>query len=92
MDGERRDIIIAPLMVWGGLLLLLGVTLGYAYIPRAPGKIVGALIVAATQAGLIAAIFMRLTRASALVRLAAVAGLAWLSLLFLFSFADFLTR
>ena len=37
-------------------------------------------------------VFMRLNRASALVKLTAAAGLVWLSFLFLIGSADFLTR
>ena len=92
MDRDRRQILLIPLLVWAALMVLLAATLGYAYLPRAPGKIVSGLVVAAAKAGLIAIVFMQLGKASAIVRLAAVAGLAWLSLLFLFSFADFLTR
>ena len=92
MDGERRRVLVVPLLVWVGLMLLLGATFGYAYIPGAPLKFLSGLVIAAAKVALIAAIFMQLTKASALVRLAAVAGIAWLSLLFLFSFADFLTR
>ena len=92
MSDERREILLVPLLVWAALMVLLGATLGYAYLPRAPGKIVSGMVVAAAKAGLIAAVFMQLRKASAIVRLAAVAGLAWLSLLFLFSFSDFLTR
>ena len=92
MNEERREIVLIPMLVWTGLMILLGATLGYAYLPNAPGKIVSGLIVAAAKAGLIAWIFMQLRKASAIVRLAALAGLAWLSLLFVFSFSDFLTR
>ncbi len=92
MDRETRHILIVPLLVWGGLLLLLGVSLGYAYLPGAPLKLAFGLTVGAAKAALIGAIFMQLRQASALVRVAAGAGLAWLCLLFLFSFADFVTR
>lgn len=92
MNDERREILFIPLLVWTGLMILLGGTLGYAYLPNAPGKIVSGLLVAAAKAGLIALIFMQLGKASSIVRLASVVGLAWLSLLFLFSFSDFLTR
>ena len=92
MDEDTREIVLIPVLVWAALMVLLGATLGYAYLPHAPGKIVSGLVVAAAKAGLIGIVFMQLGKASAIVRLAAVAGLAWLSLLFLFSFADFLTR
>lgn len=92
IDRETRHILIVPLFVWCGLMLLLAATIGYAYLPGAPLKIVSGLLVATAKGALIAAIFMELRKSSGLVRIAAVAGLAWLSLLFLFSFADFFTR
>ncbi len=92
MDEETREILLVPLLVWAGLMVLLGATLGYAYLPGAPGKVVSGLVIAGIKVALIGAVFMQLTKASGLVRIAAAAGIAWLSLLFLFSFADFLTR
>ncbi len=92
MDREKRAIILIPLLVWAGLVLLLLASLGYAYLPGAPLKLAGGLAIAAGKAALIAIVFMQLGKAGALVRVTAGAGLAWLTLLFLFSFADFLTR
>lgn len=92
MTRETRHVLLFPLLTWAGLLLLLAATLGYAYLPDAPAKSAVGLAVAAAKAGLIAAVFMQLRSASTLVRLAATIGLGWLSLLFLFGFADFLTR
>ena len=92
MDRELRHVVIVPLIVWAALMLLVGTTLCYAYWPGAPLMFAAGLLVAATKIALIAAIFMQLRKASALVLIASAVGLAWLSLLFLFSFADFLTR
>lgn len=92
MKRETRHVLIKPLLVWIGLLLLLGLTFAYAYLPGVPMKAEAGLLVAFAKAALIAIIFMQLGEASALVRLAAAAGFAWLSLLFLLSFADLLTR
>ena len=89
---ERRHVILAPLLVWLELLALLGATIAYAYVPGAPVKVEVALMIGAAKAGLIAILFMQLRRASGLVRMAAVAGLCWASLLYLFAFADYLTR
>ena len=87
-----RHIVLAPLLVWAALILLLGLSLAYAYWPHGPVKFGAGLAIATAKAGLIAAVFMQLRKAGALVQLAAASGLAWLTLLFLFSFADFLTR
>jgi caa(3)-type oxidase subunit IV len=92
MDREMRHILIIPLIVWAALIALLGLSLAYAYWPDAPGKFLAGLFIAGAKAAPIGAIFMQLRNASPLVQLASAAGLAWLSLLFLFSFADFLTR
>jgi cytochrome c oxidase subunit 4 len=92
MSREARHVLMIPLLVWLGLLVLLGATCGYAYWPGAPLKFGSGVLIAFAKAALIALVFMQLRSSSNLVRLAAVTGLAWLSLLFLFSFADFLTR
>ena len=89
---ERRHVVLAPLLVWAELLVLLGATLAYAYVPHAPLKVEAALTIGAAKAALIAMLFMQLRRASGLVRVAAVVGLCWASFLYLFAFADYLTR
>ncbi len=83
---------VRALAVWIGLLLLLLASVGYAYLPGGPAKLPVGLLIAAAKVALIAEIFMELRKASPLVRVAAAAGAFWLGLLFLFSFADFLTR
>lgn len=89
---QRQHVVLGPLKVWGGLLLLLGATLAYAYVPHAPFKLAASLGIAATKALLIASLFMQLQKAAGLVRLAALSGLVWSSFLYLFAFADYLTR
>ena len=90
--GQRRQVVLAPLAIWAALLVLLAATIGYAYWPHAPFKTSAALLIGAGKALLIAILFMQLRRAAGVVRLAAIAGLAWASLLYLFTFADYLTR
>lgn len=92
MNDERREIIIIPLLVWAALMALVFVSLGYAYWHGAPARFAVGLAIAAVKTAFIALIFMQLRRASGLVRIASLAGLFFLSLLFFFSFADFLTR
>ncbi len=89
---QRRRVILAPVAIWAGLLALLAATILYAYWPRAPLKTEAALAIGVAKALLIAILFMQLKSAAGIVRLAAVAGLAWASLLYLFAFADYLTR
>lgn len=89
---QRARVVLRPLALWAGLMLLVAATIGYALWPGAPLKTGVALAIAAAQVGLIATIGMGLRRAAWLVRLAALAGVAWLSLLYLIAFADYLTR
>ena len=92
MSDEARHILLIPFVIWLGLLALLMASLGYAYLQDAPLKLGMGLAIAAAKAALIGAIYMQLRKASPLVHVAAASGLAWLSMLFIFSFADFLTR
>lgn len=89
---QRAHVLIGPLRVWAALMLLLGVTIAYAYWPALPGKTPAGLAVAIVKAGLIAWLFMQLRQAAGIVRTAALAGVVWLTFLYLFTFADILTR
>lgn len=89
---QRAHVLIAPLKIWAALLVLLGMTFGYAFIPDAPLKLPVSLAIAAAKALLIATLFMQLKQAAGLVRIAAMTGIAWASLLYLIAFADYLTR
>ena len=89
---QRTHVLYGPLKVWAALLVLLAATLGYAYWPHAPAKPAVSLAIAATKAGLVAVLFMQIKTAPWLVRLAALAGLVWLSFLFAITFSDYLTR
>ncbi len=89
---ERNHVLIAPLKIWSGLMALLGLTIGYAFIPGLPLKTETGLAIALAKALLIAILFMQLKRATGIVRLAAIAGVVWASFLFMLTFADLLTR
>jgi caa(3)-type oxidase subunit IV len=89
---QLERVVLVPLATWAGLCLALTATAVYAFVPDAPIKPVVALAIAALKVFLIAAFFMRLDRASVLVRLTASVGFLWLSFLFIFAFADFATR
>lgn len=91
-DADAKALLVTPLLTWAALMALLCATIGYALLPHAPFKPVVALSISAMKATLIALFFMRLIKEAPLVRLAALAGLFWLSFLFLFAFADYLTR
>ena len=90
--AQRREVVWTPLIVWAALMALVGVTLLYAYLPGAPAKTEVALAVSIAKTVLIAVIFMQLRQAAALTRLAALAGIAWASMLYLFTFAEIASR
>ena len=89
---QRAHVILVPLKVWAALLMLLGLTFGYAYLPHGPFKAEASIAIAIAKALLIAFFFMQLREAAWLVRLAALAGVVWASFLYLIAFADYLTR
>src|SRR3569623_3448837 len=73
-------------------MVLLVRSVGSAYVPLGPGN--GAINygVAAAKAALVLVFFMHLDRSRALIRLAALAGVFWLTFMFALSFGDYLTR
>ena len=91
-EAPSSTVISGPALVWLALLALLAVNIGLTFLPLGRAKTAVNLAVAVVQASLMFTVFMRLNRASALVKLAAAAGLVWLSFLFLIGSADFLTR
>ena len=88
----RREVWITPLAVWAVLTALLFLSLGAAYAQLGPAKTATSLAIAGVKVVLIAGVFMRLGRASSLVRLAAAAGVVFASFLFLLAGADVLAR
>ncbi len=91
-EAPSSTVILGPALVWIGLLALLAVNIGLTFLPLGRTKTAVNLAVAIVQASLMFVVFMRLNRASALVKLTAAAGLVWLSFLFIIGSADFLTR
>lgn len=89
---DRRAILLLPLAVWAAMLALGAGSLAYALLPGMPAKPEIALLLFAAQAALVAGIFMNLRRGNGLVTMTALIGVVWLGFLFLFSFADLLTR
>ena len=81
-----------PSLIWLALMLLLGLTVGSAYVPLGVGNGLVNYGVAVTKAALVVIFFMHLDRSRALVRLAALCGLFWLMFLFSLSLGDYLTR
>jgi cytochrome c oxidase subunit 4 len=79
-------------MVWVALLVLLTATAGSALLRLGVWNSVLNLVIAAAKAALVLLFFMRLRSGHVLVRLAALAGVAALALLFALSGSDYATR
>ena len=82
----------APVLTWGVVMILLALNAAMAFAPLGAAKFAVNFIVAGLQVVLVGLFFMRLNRASSLVRLTAVAGLFWLTFLFIMAGTDYLTR
>jgi cytochrome c oxidase subunit 4 len=83
---------LAPGAVWLALLLLLTATVASAYVPLGIVNSVINMAIAAAKVALVMLFFMKLRSSSALLRLAALAGLYWIILMFVLSAGDYLTR
>jgi cytochrome c oxidase subunit 4 len=79
-------------LAWLALLALLAATFMLSQVEMGSWNTVASFGIATAKAVLVAMFFMHLRRASSLVLLFAVAGLAWLVLLYGLSGADFATR
>ena len=80
------------LVVWAALLAGLGVNVALVAAPLGPAKTAAHLAVAGAMVLALALTFMKLDRASGLVRLTAAAGVLWACFLFLLAGADVLAR
>ncbi len=74
------------------LLVLLAATVGVGMLPLGRFGLLAAMAVAGLKAGLVAAVFMHLDRASPVTRIFAAAGLLWLGILIGLVLADVATR
>ena len=82
----------ALLGAWLALLLLLTMTVALSYVPLGSFNGVIALLIAATKAAIVAAIFMELRHRDARTYIFAGAGLFWLGILLWLGMMDFMTR
>ncbi|MBO9602765.1 MAG: cytochrome C oxidase subunit IV family protein [Novosphingobium sp.] len=80
------------LLAWIGLIALLALTVGLAFLPLGAAKPAAAYLIATAKAALVLWYFMELRREGGLPRLAAGAGFVWLSVLLVLTAADFLSR
>lgn len=88
MSRELTAFAVRAASVWLALCALLLATFVLAYVPLATLQSPVALSIAAAEALLVGAIFMELRKASTVARLAALAGVIWLSILFALTFTD----
>ena len=79
-------------LAWLALCLLLGATLGGAYLDIGAWKLPLAMTIAVAKAALVVVVFMELFSAGSATRFAALSGIIWLALLFALTFADEATR
>jgi len=91
-SGPAPPSLRSNLLVLAALLVLLGLSAGSALIPMGAFNEVANLGIAAMKALLVLVFFMRLKSDSALLRLVAGTGFAWLALLIALSLADLLSR
>ena len=80
------------ILVWLSLLVLLGATVGMAYIPLGRLNAVLAVSIAVTKAVIIILFFMHVRYSPRLLWIFVCAGFFWLSILFALSLGDYLTR
>ena len=81
-------------LIWAAvaLFVLLGTTLGFAYVPLGKMNIAVALAIATAKALVVALVFMELARGPSLRWVFAGAGLFWLMFLFGLSMTDYAAR
>ena len=79
-------------LAWIGLVLLLALTLGMAFVPLGQANIAVALAIGTAKAVIVLLVFMKLARSPPLAWIFAGAGLFWLALLFGLTFTDYATR
>jgi cytochrome c oxidase subunit IV len=75
-------------LVWLALLFLLALTFTIAHVPLGSLNVVAGLVIAAIKVAFVVVIFMGLGHSSALVRVAAAAGIFWLLILFVLTLTD----
>ena len=79
-------------LIWAGLLFLLLLTLGIAQVNLGSLNIVAALTIAVTKMLLVILFFMHVIHSTRLTWVVVIASFLWLGVLFVLTFADYLTR
>jgi cytochrome c oxidase subunit 4 len=84
---------VRPLIfVWAALMSLLTLTIAASFALTGPLSLVTSMGVATVKAALVYWFFMHLREEGGLIRLAAIAGIAWLMIFFFLALADYATR
>lgn len=92
MNDSSHSSIKTYLFVYVGLLLLLGSTVGAAYLPLGPFHLVAAVGIALAKATLVVVFFMHLPDSKGRTHLLLLAGLLILTILIGLTLTDYLTR
>jgi cytochrome c oxidase subunit IV len=79
-------------LIWVALMCLLALTVVLAYVPMGVFTPTAGIAIAFAKAGLVVMLFMELARSRPLIRLAAAAGLVFLTVLFALTLADVFSR
>jgi cytochrome c oxidase subunit IV len=87
MTSTRKNALALAL-----LMLLLGVTLGAAYLDLGVLHTPAAMLIGLVKAALIVMVFMRLRPSGPLVMLAFAVGLFWLLIMFTLTLGDYFSR
>lgn len=78
--------------VFGALMVLLGLTVGVAYVDLGPFNLPISMLIAAVKAALIVLVFMHVRYSHRLTWVFAGASLLWLAALLILTLVDFMTR
>lgn len=89
---EFREGILEDVWVWVGLLVLLGLTLGASYAKWGSLSTALSFLISALKTLLIAYFYMHLKREKGMTRIFALAGVAWLVVLFSLTLSDYIGR
>lgn len=96
-DGENGstttpNLWLEPLLAWVALMVLFATNLASSYVPLGTANVAINLFIAAVMAATLFIVLMDLKSAKALIRVVAVAGLFWTTMMFSLTFSDYLSR
>jgi cytochrome c oxidase subunit IV len=84
---------LRPLVIaWIALLMLLALTCATSFIPMGRFNLVINVAIAAAKTLVVATVFMHVVRSGPMVKIVALAGVAWLAILLVLSLSDFALR